>query len=323
MMLRKLVWLILLSYYPFTLTDSIQDHLSELLGIGYDMITIKKYDLIIKKNAYVMVIEDVHGNKFCVKQKKTTQPNAICAVVASYIAELCNIPVNRIRIIPTYLAFPGKKFEEEVALLLTFAPGKNRAKGFPHKLSLEQHYRPDQKKRGLRIRAIQDMSLHQDLPRILAFDTFIGNSDRSNNNLFYDRKTNHFCGIDLELAFKLPNSWDLNDDWDIRDLNSRDLSKIAGDRVEQFISNKTIFTLSELRGLIIYNETLKELLEKNPPEKLHELLDRIAQLSGLLKNPDKKLLRCLQFIKRRMSMQYKSTQRLVRILDDLIEQQTL
>ena len=39
---------------------------------------------------------------------------------------------------------------------------------------------------------------------IAALDTFVCNGDRSTPNIFYDRKTNKFCGIDMAAAFNKP-----------------------------------------------------------------------------------------------------------------------
>ena len=267
----------------------------------------KKYDVTIYGNAYVVVVEDGNGNKFCVKQKRARKTNVLCSVVASYIAKSCDIPVNEVRIIPTDLAFPGKTFEEEVATLHTFIPGKNRRHAFSQKLSLKQYIKKvTEKRQGLTRRVIHDMSLHHDLIRIVALDTFVSNSDRASSNIFFHKETNRYYGIDLELAFKLPSR--------------RDLGRVACYQIEWFIKNNINFSSAELRGLKKYNKILKKLLKKNPPQKLHVLLDQVAELSGLLVNADWELLRDIERIKEKMTLQYENIQKLVRLIDHFIEQ---
>ena len=45
------------------------------------------------------------------------------------------------------------------------------------------------------------MSFHSDLASLCALDTFIGNYDRSWENLSYNSTTNRFCGIDQGSSF--------------------------------------------------------------------------------------------------------------------------
>jgi hypothetical protein len=54
---------------------------------------------------------------------------------------------------------------------------------------------------GLTGSIIETMSMHVTLPYLVALDTFIGNSDRSLPNIFYDKKSNTFYGIDHAAAF--------------------------------------------------------------------------------------------------------------------------
>src|SRR5207249_10025139 len=56
-------------------------------------------------------------------------------------------------------------------------------------------------KAGLTLKVIQNMAKHDDLPSIVAFDTFVGNADRSRPNLFYDSATDHYFGIDMAASF--------------------------------------------------------------------------------------------------------------------------
>ena len=56
-------------------------------------------------------------------------------------------------------------------------------------------------RRGLTPEVMDNMARHPMLPSIAAFDTFVGNGDRSSPNLFYDTPTDSFTGIDLAAAF--------------------------------------------------------------------------------------------------------------------------
>jgi hypothetical protein len=123
---------------------------------------------------------------------------------------------------------------------------------------------PEEK--GLAQTVIRHMSLHAALPAIVALDTFTGNADRSNPNIFYNKEAHAFCGIDMAGAFNsllaVPAVFQLT-----RVLNG-----------DIYLGPKEIFALGQ------YRLTLNFLIENYPPEKLYEMLENYARQAGLMES---------------------------------------
>ncbi|MGB8367529.1 MAG: hypothetical protein WCD44_04180 [Candidatus Babeliales bacterium] len=283
-----------------TRAPSIAD-LVRLLDSNYDVSKLKVLGTVEKGKAVVTFLEDDRGNKFCVRQITRITERAefgfVREVVASYIAESANIPVTSVRIIPKDLWFPGKKFQGRLGTLQMYAPGEIKSD-----LHLEQRMKSTvpEKEKGLTRNIIRQMASHPDLPLIVAYDTFISNPDRSGNNLFYDETTNCFCGIDLELAFKMP-------------AERRDLGYYACLRILEMILQKVKLNQKELNALQLYTQTLQELYDKNQPAQLYKNLKRIAIQAGYFTNANE-VDRKFEGYKDKISRQYAS----VKILLDLL-----
>lgn len=87
------------------------------------------------------------------------------------------------------------------------------------------------------------MSKHEDLPLLVALDTYTGNNDRSLANIFYSPQAHHFYGIDQAASFK------------------NNLAYFACQRVRELIE-RNYFKPSRpsiLKALTIYYGTLKKL----------------------------------------------------------------
>ncbi len=267
---------------------------------------------VIKKGfTYISIIKDQRGNKYCVKQMEDrTVPERrayklIIESFCSYIAETIGAPMNVVEIIPKDIELAGKIIGGRVASLHTFAHGKQLNKpGCPYSyLDIRLRLYPQQREGGIKRRIITEMSRHNQLPILVAFDTFVGNDDRSWNNLFYDQKSDQFCGIDMEQSFR-------------RDLSQRLYQFFVG----VFNNLSVQFNSSELKALILYRNTLKKLLRKNKPEFLKELLDEIIVKSKIdvssevLSNQIKKY-------KENIDKMYISANKLAKILDEVIEKQ--
>ena len=91
------------------------------------------------------------------------------------------------------------------------------------------------------------MSLHCELPKIVAFDTFVCNSDRSLPNIFYNKIENKFYGIDHAAAF-----------------TDKCLSVLAIDRLKELESSGFFKNCDKrvIDGLKSYRGTLITLYEK-------------------------------------------------------------
>ncbi len=298
---------------------SFQDDTNDLFGLlqpDYDSnkITVLKFELTRNRN-YIAYIMDKAQNMFIVKQTKDCDPaskvgqrRSICEVLTAYVAESNGIPANRIRIIPAGYALPGKLFVHRPATLHTLVPGEPyTSKDYPsiirqiNKKILPEH------KRGLTYRVVHGMSLHPDLPLIAALDTFVGNSDRGNYNLFYDQEADRFWAIDLEISFK------------------KNLVQLACKFIASLLNDKRFeLTRQELHGLISYRDTLKKLIKRHPPHQLHLKLDELVAQAGIIPGSslyNKKVGKIIESNKQIISENYQSSQELVALLDKLIAYQ--
>ena len=308
-----LVWRLLIPFLfllqSLFVTSSIKDCLIfEELSFCYKPNCIKVIDSYENHKTIVLFLEDASGKKFVLKQmKRGCLRQQFCLIreaLASYIAESINVPVNRVRIISPEIDFPGKVFKERAATLHTFAPGLDvdRRGPYPY-LKIKQKYDTTwpEHKLGLTKDVIQKLTKHSDLPVIAAFDTFINNSDRAPHNLFYYEKTNRFCGIDHEISF------------------NKNLSILAHKQIIRLL-RKTIFSHSEICALKRYKNTLQKLITYNPPEKTCAYLDKFFVIAGFEYGIDNDFDKYVQLHKRRIYESYASVQKLVRLLDQLIDQ---
>ncbi len=210
-----------------------------------------------------------------VKQVKDPNPDEQFLLVLDAsgcaIAESIELPINRVKIIPPNSPFPGKKHIFLPATLHTRVPGASIPES---DLEVQIHQRvqktinrwplsPEQE--GLNPSIIENMAMHDDLPGIVALDTFVGNADRSQPNLFYDPKTNRYFGIDLAASF------------------CSALGKAACEQLKRFEAQKSNFSVKEREGLIKYTNTLEALLKLWPPEAIENLLLENANKAGFEK----------------------------------------
>lgn len=219
------------------------------------------------------------NNKYVVKQIKSPAPDdqflLVLDALACHIAETAAIPMNRVTIIPPGVDFPGKINIEFPATLHTMAPGVSTDRECRYQdIDVQQRYRKayyqgasqwgplPPEKVGFTFSVIQNMAKHPDLPSIVAFDTFVGNADRSAPNLFYDEATDRFCGIDLAGAF------------------STLLSETACRQVGAL--QDVSFTDDELAAIIEYTRTLEALIKNWPPEKMEQALLDHCKIAGFI-----------------------------------------
>lgn len=197
--------------------------------------------------------------------------------VASQIAEKCGIPMNKVSFIHAEEHCPAKFYADRAATIHTVAPGKSIEDAFPEFLpqnfSLHQRIcNPDspwqqknplkEEDQGLTVQIITSMALHEDLPKIAAFDTFVGNADRSRPNIFHDKQNNRFCGIDNAAAF-----------------NNKNLAESAKKRLEELSISD--YQCKKIRdGLEIYIRTLLDLIEKIDIENIEADLVSYAVAVG-------------------------------------------
>ena len=188
-------------------------------------------------------------------------------MLASCIAESAGVPMNRACLILPGDDFPGKQDRMRLATLHTFVSGRPVLRKEPYYgIDLKQKKSPTFNKttipRGLVQKIITSMSVHPDLPKIVAFDTFIGNADRSKENLFYNKNTDRFFGIDLERSL------------------TYNLCEIARKQIENMLHDRTLsFTKKEIKVFAILQSTLCSLIKHNPPKKSLEKINDLIKIA--------------------------------------------
>lgn len=250
--------------------------------------------------------------KFVLKQIKEASPDEqfllVLDALGCHIAETSAIPMNRVTIIPSGVSFSGKKILELPATLHTLARGVTTEEESPYQdLDVHQRFRKENspmwhrwgplspEKTGLTISIIQAMSKHSDLPKIVALDTFVGNADRSSPNLYYDKTTDRFCGIDMAASFSAP------------------LAFFAYRQLEA--AKDKYFTHGELTALEKYVRTLEFLIKNWPPERQERMLLEYSEIAGFKKgNPlfDQNVADRIEFHKKNMHDNYRNCVELIK-----------
>ena len=270
----------------------------EITDIDINNIEIVKY--ISTSSSYVTIIRDKTSEYlYCVKQFKGKKRKSLSLLeaLASYVAENTNIPVNKVRIIPDTVSFPGKFYPEEYATLHTFMPGiPVKLLNHPFQYVDIKQFKPKKKLFGVVQKIISDMAQHPDLPPIVSFDTFVGGTNHSNINIFYDEETNNFYGIDLEKSF------------------AANLSEYSLHNIKTIVKKNSLDN-KEWNGLFIFYQTFKKLYQKNTPEKLDKKLDKITRKAS--KNHSVFTIYHIKRTKKIIKESYQSSLKLINLLEKI------
>lgn len=263
-------------------------------------------------HTFITVLKDRTGKKIVVKQE-TRKPLYWHLSIArdklgAQVAASVGIYANRVEIVPARCSFLGKLDTRFPATVHEFVPGVSvhllSGELERYKVIIKQALSPHlgKSKRGLTRNIIHNMAFHADLPCIVAFDTFIANSDRHNGNFFYDVKSDHYYAIDLESSFK------------------DDLAVYACGCIELMLNDKDEhLSGKELKGLLIYRDTLNALIEFHDAQSLYKQLEAYALQGGirsaLLRST---VLGKLAAYKVAIGDNYDSCKRLLALLDKLL-----
>jgi hypothetical protein len=195
-----------------------------------------------------LFVKDASNKRFVFKEVRHNFHllEAASEATASDIAQKSSININKVSLIPANLKSPLKtRFAG--ASLHSIVPGKTLAELKTNSNSAFENLNIKQQS-GLTPAMLLGLSKHSDLPKIAAFDTFIGNWDRKSENLIYDSRTNSFNGIDNGLAFT-------------RNLSSKTLDNFKNLDVGQI-------SLSERNALSQYLKTLKKLRSEHTVDEI-------------------------------------------------------
>jgi len=229
-------------------------------------------DVVLSNSSDAIVRTVLHSNKnkYIVKQIVDNDIDEqfllIRDLIASFIATVCDILVNRVYLIPAYVKSGVKTYGEFAATIHTFVEGKSLEQTLPDFLckdfTVQQRYcdpNPEWQKKwpvsinqqGLTRQIIESMAKHPDLVEIVAFDTFVGNADRSLPNIFYKKKEKRFYGIDNAAAF-----------------NNKNMANLATQRLQVLYQSGyfDVCDTSVINALKRYKDMLQKLYNKITPE---------------------------------------------------------
>lgn len=230
-------------------------------------------------DADFIFLQESTGQEWIYKQITDRSPEDQIAVIleifASKIARAVNIPINQVRVISGTDPFEHRFFDKYPGSLHLKVPGKPVEKCPPWEgFDLHQKIRsafiiarlgplaPEEI--GLRREVIQNMAKHPDLAKIAALDTYLGNNDRSNPNIFYDEKGDAFYGIDMGNCFM------------------GNLAESAQEKLKGFVTQSLSFSKEELIGLDRYRQVLVSLISQFPPSKTFALLEETLEEAGFV-----------------------------------------
>ncbi len=288
-----------------------------LFGIPYSgfIVSIQCSKLTLKKKipaqqSFVFLVTTPHNERWVIKQHKhpsvVHQFTSVLDTLGARIAEKMGVACNRVELLSSSQCRSLKPLSDWPATINSFMPGEN----LKDKSRYEGHFvhqrirHVEKSRQGLTLDVIRNMALHDDLPALVAVDTFIGNSDRNKSNLLYDKKTDTYNAIDFGDSFKT------------------NLAEIALGYIRTI--RKSALKPAEVKALTVYTTTLKALLKRYPPRTLITLLDRLAHQAGFFQkakvsNTVRLLLyRRLKIHKAFVYRSFRSTQQLVHDLDRLL-----
>lgn len=283
---------------------NVDTQLQRVLEIDSDSVQaelIKTYEM---RFCYISFVR-INGKEYIVKQKKSDCFRKIVSVVrdaiTAHIAEDFGI-AHRVSIIPAGKKFAGKPRTDWPATLHTIAPGKmiKAQESKYHSMNIKQA------EGGFRYDMLAWMMKHPTLVMMVALDTFLCNHDRHRGNLFYHQKTDSFCAIDMDSAFKY------------------NLCALACKNFTKMINNRNLrLTTREINTLISYQEYLEFLIERHRPEDTLALYNGFIERAGFVEgNPalyTQKIVLEIDRNRRMIKESYKDAQKLIPILQQLIK----
>ena len=148
------------------------------------------------------------------------------------------------------------------------------------------------------------MKKHPQLILIVALDTFLCNHDRHRGNLFYRAKTDSFCAIDMDSAYK----------HNLCAISCKNFMAMLNDPKLR-LSNKEIYILIEFR------KHLQFLIDKHGPRNTLIMYDYFADKAGFIEGTSlytEKVAIELMANRAMILQSYQDVKRLVKIVGKLI-----
>lgn len=279
-----------------------------------DKLSLQKAPEIKPGRNIITSVTDSNGSEYLIKQLEGDPSRYITKTaieaLGAFIAESAGILTNHISILPADEPCESKFFPGQPATIHTFVPGPQLVEhALFSKIDIRQKKINESPFVGPGITAltIRSMTVHQDMPRIAALDTFIGNPDRHASNLIYDKYGDHFYAIDFSLAFSI----------NLAEHSLRTIRKLKK-------SNR--FSVKEKRALRTFRNMLKKLLGLHSPKSLcaqfDELIDQtgfVGVMSSFSPQESEAVYEKIRVYKKYIIENYLSSKHLVAFLDTLLK----
>ena len=296
------------------------DHNFELLNPGYDYNNIIVYEKLNKKKVYIRFIKYASSNCFVIKQQRGSFDraliHAITETLSADIAQFMGITAQQVKILAAGRSFPGKVKKEWPATIHTLVPGcqlselKESNPYYRLYIKQDNNLELPEEKLGLNRKVIANMSLHPDLAKLVALDTFLSSESRHTGNCFYDEKSDHFYVIDMDQIYNSGKNRAL-------------CTSLACYQIKRMLKNKSIkFSVHEIEALKRYKATLKKLIKNFPPKKLHNKMYDFAREAGF-HSRSKIYSHGVKKLMFNVNLAYKEVNKLVIFLNKLICQHIL
>ena len=231
-------------------------------------------------DADYIFLQDDKKQEWIYKQVSDTSPDDQIVIVwesiASEIALALDIPINQAFLVSPHDSFEYRLMPKYPGSLHLKVQGQSAHNSLPWEgFDVHQKIRsPFMIKRlgalpreqiGLRKVIIENIAKHPDLAKLVALDTYLGNNDRSDLNVFYNAKTNEFYGIDMGNCLM------------------GNLPLYAKENLERLFEEKAVFSDEEKKGLALYKKTLQALTLQFPSKKIIEILGLSLEKGGFTK----------------------------------------
>lgn len=277
-------------------------------------------DILEASHAHYIFLQDASQKQWIYKQITEPSPeDQIDIVLETFASDICSaidFPINYVKMISNQDTFAHRIFQNYPGSLHLKVAGQSIEEKTPwDDFDLHQKFRtpfmiaskgplkPAQT--GLRREVIATMAKHSDLIKLVALDTYLGNIDRSNPNVFYDAQKDRFYGIDMGNCLM------------------GNLAYCAKERLEVFFQEPEFFSKAELTALEDYRNALILLSSRFPPNEMQAILQKnllkggFNENSPLLWNEDveRKVNKWTKFLEKN----YEDTLVLIDYLEDIKE----
>jgi hypothetical protein len=237
--------------------------------------------------------------------------------IASTIGYDAGIHVNEVFFIPYTNAKHIKIYPDRAATLHSYISGKDLEQELPVYLTddfiihqriinvesiWQKRWPLHEHQQGFTQIILENMSLHEDLPPIVALDTFLGNSDRSLPNIIYNKSNNHFYGIDQAAVF------------------GNNLAAIAHKRLKELLETDFLLTSDSkiINSLQEYQKALLHLREKNIPSAIIQNMQELLPYLGPNSLQNDLIDRRIKHETRIINNSYESILELILLIDQII-----